>query len=654
MDQDAAAWGIWSHYTDGLGRDVAVDRHVITRIRDALASEDSLVAGARGAVHVLTGGNRRIEHFAAHGAAAVWDIAGNAGTVATAMVEGDALSVPQDLPIGVYELRPRDADAPAPPVSLIVAPERVYQGPPGRPLRTWLIAVQLYGVRSRGNWGHGDFSDLALLLDCAAQCGAGGIGLNPLHMLFDDRPDHISPYSPNSRRFLDPLYIDVERIAEFPGAGALDLASEIARLRDFAQIDYAGVRAAKFKALRACHAAFRAGAGPARRRAFDDFRAAAGGALRRFACFETLRRRFKEPWWLWPAPWRAPGDADIEALAAESGAEIEFHEYVQWIADTQLGDCCRKARRLGLPVGLYLDLAVGVVPDGADAWCNHGAMLQGLSIGAPPDQINLQGQNWGLTTFSPASLAARRFEPYRLMLSAAMRHAGAVRIDHVLGLNRLFVVPDGLSAAGGTYLDFPVEALLAVTAEQSERHRCIVIGEDLGTVPGDFREKMRRWGLWSYRVMQFERDAHGDFHAPEQYFEPALVTFTTHDLPTFAGWWAGEDLKVRREIGLDPGETDAQRESGRDALRRALSRHGGWSDGDFVAVARYLADAPSHLLAISLEDIVGAIDQPNIPGSIHEYPNWRMRSPVAIEDLMQHSRLPEIAAAMRQAGRAPR
>ena len=654
---DLAAWGIWSHYTNGLGRDVAVDRHVIARVRAALAASDSSGANVRSDTFVLRSGESLIESFGAQGLSAVFDICDQDRIIAVATAADGALSVPGDLPIGIYQLRPHGVHKEprnAPTANLIVAPVRAYQGPPGKPMRSWLIAVQLYGVRSHGNWGHGDFTDLATLLDCAAHCGAGGIGLNPLHVLFDDRPGHISPYSPNSRRFLDPLYIDVQRIAEFPGVLALQLEAEIVRLRACEHVDYAGVRAAKFKALRACHAAFRANANVTRRQEFDAFRAGGGNALRLFACFETLRRRFKEPWWLWPPQWRAPGDADIETLLASSGEEVEFHEYVQWIADRQLAACSVKAQQLGLPVGLYIDLAVGVVPDGADAWCNHGAMLHGLSIGAPPDQINLHGQNWGLTSFSPASLAAKHFEPFRLMLSAAMHYAGAIRIDHVLGLNRLFVVPDGLSATDGTYLNFPVEALLAVTAEQSARHRCVVIGEDLGTVPDDFRTKLVKWGLWSYRVMQFERDGGGRFNPPESYNEQALVTFATHDLATFAGWNSGHDIKVRRDIGLDPGDSEAGREAARAALHQALAQRPACQDQDFICVARFLADTPSHLVAISLEDILGTIDQPNIPGSIDEYPNWRMRSRIMVEDLPMHGRLIDIAAAMQAAGRSCR
>jgi 4-alpha-glucanotransferase len=653
---DGSAWGIWSRYTDGLGRSIAVGPEVIAKVRDAAAHPGSAqhpMATRR--TFVLRAGDNRIEHFDARGVASSWQICADGNSVATAMVEAGALVVPDGVPLGIYQIRPVDASEcahEAPSANLIVAPDQTCQGPAEGTLRTWLMAVQLYGVRSRSNWGHGDFTDLAALLDCAAGCGAGGIGLNPLHILFDDRPGHISPYSPNSRRFLDPLYIDAQQIAEFPGIASLNLDGEVARLRASKQVDYAGVRSAKRRALLACHAAFRDGADPARRLDFDAFRAESGGALRRFACFEVLRRRFNEPWWLWPSPWRAPGDDDLQRLSVESAQEVEFHEYLQWIADRQLGACRMKAQSLGLPVGLYIDLAVGVAPDGADAWSNQTTMLKGVSIGAPPDRINLHGQNWGLTTFSPAGLTADGFEPFRLMLAAAMRHAGAIRIDHVLGLNRLFVIPDGMSGNDGTYLDFPIDALLAVTATQSSRNRCVVIGEDLGTVPEDFRARLNRWGLWTYRVMQFERDWEGRFHPPQSYPEKSLASFNTHDLPTFAGWWTGHDLSVRHDINLDPGETPAERERGRGALREALSRESPWADGDFVAVASYLAAASSRIVCIPLEDILGSIDQPNVPGTVDQYPNWRLRSAEMVEDLASNERLANIAMAMRRAGRS--
>ena len=279
-------------------------------------------------------------------------------------------------------------------------------------------------------------------------------------------------------------------------------------------------------------------------------------------------------------------------------------------------------------------------------------MLADASIGAPPDLLNTAGQNWSLVAFNPRALERQGFEPFRGMLEAAMRYAGAVRLDHVLGLNRLYLIPNGASAGG--YVRFPLEAMLAVVAQESVRHRCVIIGEDLGTVPANLRETLADWGVWSYRVMLFERDEDGSFRPPERYPEEALVTFSTHDLPTFAGWSVGRDLREKRAIGIDPGETDADRAAAQAALRAALARCRGKerTGPGFLPVARYLAATPSRILMISLDDALGVLDQPNVPGTIDEHPNWRRRLPLALEDLRRHPRIRALARMLRGAGRS--
>jgi len=539
-------------------------------------------------------------------------------------------------------------DGPAPPFTVV--PGRTYQG--GDPnARMWVLAVQLYGVCSHRNWGHGDFTDLAALLELAADLGAAGIGLNPLHALFDDRPERASPYAPNSRLFLNPLYIDVDAIAEFPGLDAAG-REEIARLRAAAQVDYLGAAKAKLAGLRLAYGRFRADASPERRRDFECFKNEQGPALARFASFEVLRRRFPQAWWDWPEQWRAPTDAALAALRATDGDAVGFYEFVQWIADRQLAACQATARARALSIGLYLDVAVGVDAAGADAWSDQGAILHGLSAGAPPDAFNPVGQNWGIAAFHPRGLSAHAFAPFRRTIAAAMRHAGAIRIDHVLGLNRLFLIPHGAPAQDGAYFRFPLEALLAVVAQESVAHRCIVIGEDLGTVPEDLRGKLAGWGLWSYRVLIFERDADGGFIVPARYPRDALATFNTHDLPTYQGWMTGHDLKMRREIGHPSGETEDQRAQARAALQAALAQSGCGSG--FAGVARYLAATPSRLVAVSIEDVLGIVDQPNLPGTIDEHPNWRQRLPVPLEDWAGHAQLRTLARVFAESRRGVR
>ena len=540
-------------------------------------------------------------------------------------------------------VEPRALDAAA-------EPQRVFQGD-GR--RLWALAVQLYALRSRRNWGHGDFTDLAKLITLAAARGAAAIGLNPLHALFADRADEASPYAPNSRLYLNPLYIDVEAIPEFPGLAAAGLRAEIEALRATEMIAYPRVAAAKLQGLRLAHASFRGGASAERRTDFESYRAEQSETLLRFACFETLRREYApRPWTDWPRPWRNPTRAELEAFRQAHAEDCEFHEFVQWIADRQLNACAEAARRYGMPIGIYTDLAVGIDRHGADAWSQQDAVLAGVAMGAPPDELNLQGQDWGLAPFNPHTLPAHDFAPLRQLLAAAMRHAGAIRLDHVLGLQRVFMIPLGRPAGEGAYVRFPFQQLLRVVAEESNRYRCIVIGEDLGTVPEGFREVLARWGLWTYRVMLFEREGDGRFRPPESYPAGAVATFNTHDLPTFRGWLEGYDLRVKRDIGLDPGESDEARAWAQQMLRAILAeRASAYAADDIAAVASFLGATPSRLVVIALDDVLGVRDQINIPGTVDQHPNWRRKLPVALEELERHDGFERLARVFAECGR---
>ena len=372
----------------------------------------------------------------------------------------------------------------------------------------------------------------------------------------------------------------------------------------------------------------------------------------RFACFEVLRHKLKKPWWEWPEEWRQPDDARCAALRNGAEAdEVAFVEFVQWTADRQLGDAADLARKLGMKVGLYLDVAVGVQSDGFDAWNEQAAISRHLGVGAPPDPLNTAGQSWGLAGFNAAGLELQSFAPYRDMLRASMRHAGAIRLDHVLGLKRLYLVPNGFSAADGVYVQMPFEALLAVTALESLAHRCVVIGEDLGTVPEGFREQMADWGIWSYMVMMFERDDRGAFRGMDHYSANALVTFNTHDLSTYAGWRSFGDLKTKRSLGIDPGESDDARWHALAMLDDVL-RQNAIDRNDLFSVLGFLARTKSRLLAISLEDILGVVDQPNIPGTVNEHPNWRRRLPVSIEQMASAVDIAALKSATRERSRA--
>jgi 4-alpha-glucanotransferase len=619
--------GIQTEFIDGQGHRHVTDEAALRITLAALPARvpTRLLAGA---VVVRSGRPTRTELKEAARFPLRWKIVAGLKVIAEGETHDRAIVWPQDLPVGSYRLQLTDASSISEQAPLIVAPRKAYGGDFDR---CWLLAAQLYGVRSARNWGIGDFTDLEGLIELADQLGADGVGLNPLHALFPDRPADCSPYSPNSRLFLNPLYIDVEKLPGFQRA--FESKVTIAGLRASVTVDYAGVAEVKWRALRHAFDAFKTSPSGERRQDFDKFRAERAPLLSRFACFEALRHKFNKPWWEWPEPWRQPDAAKCAALReGPDGAEIEFFEFVQWVADRQLRACRDLATRLGMKVGLYLDVAVGVQCDGFDAWNEQTSISRHLAVGAPPDQLNTAGQNWGLAGFNAAGLEIQSFEPYREMLRASMRYAGAIRLDHVLGLKRLYLVPHGFAADNGVYVQMPFEALLAVTAQESVAHHCVVIGEDLGTVPKGFREEMADWGIWSYQVMMFERDDHGRFRDVDYYLPNALVTFNTHDLSTYAGWRSFSDLALKRSLGIDPGESDDARWHALTMLSDVL-RHHAIHNHDLYAVVGFLAQTKSRLLAISLEDLLGVIDQPNIPGTVNEHPNWRQRLPAGIDQI---------------------
>lgn len=568
-------------------------------------------------------------------------------------VFGQWHAVPKDTIVKLAESLSRGVtDDASPKVIAFTDDSRAFQGNGGR---VWGLAVQLYALKSQRNWGYGDFGDLKRLIEIVAPRGAAAIGLNPLHALFPDRPDEASPYGPNSRLFLNLLYIDVTSIGEFDGL-TLSEADEARRLRDIDLIDYKSVAALKLRALARAYRLFRTQGSAARRADFDSFRQEQGEALLRFCCFEVLRAQLSPlPWPQWPEPWRKPGREALVRFHDEHEEACGFVAFCQWVADRQLAACKDTARKLGMTVGLYVDLAVGIDRYGADAWSEQDTVLTEISVGAPPDEFNRAGQDWGLAPFHPLRMAANDFSSLRRLLRATMRHAGAVRIDHVLGLKRLFLMPVGAGATKGAYVRYPFEATLRVIAEESRSARCVVIGEDLGTVPEGFRDTMMQWGLWTYRVLLFERQNDGQFSPPQTYPEQALATLNTHDLPTFRGWMTGHDMRVKNELGIDPGESAEARTWWQGSLRRLLSTFGGGRPvEDFAAVAAVLGATPSKLAMVGLDDVLALLDQANIPGTVAEHPNWRRKLPTALEDLEATPELDAVAAAFAESGRSVR
>ncbi|MGY3450573.1 4-alpha-glucanotransferase [Bradyrhizobium sp. USDA 4353] len=634
----AHSLGILTEFYDGQGNRRVTDEAALKIIVEAFprATPHQLLNGA---VVIRSGQPARSRLNEAAKLPVAWTI--KRGDVAVAHGEAQELSLewPGDLPIGSYRVELADASSCRDELPLLVTPDKAFTGEFDR---VWVLAVQLYGIRSRRNWGMGDFTDLADLITLCAKLGADGVGLNPLHALFDDRPGDFSPYAPNSRLFLNALYVDVEQAPGFangPDSKALE------PLRQADLVDYKGVAALKWPALRAAFDAFIAAPSSADAAEFKAYRAERGELLARFTCFEVLRHRFQKPWWDWPEEWRQPDAARCAALlSGPDSREADFVAYVQWLAERQLRRCKDLAHRLGMKVGLYLDVAVGVQSDGFDAWNEQGSISRTLSVGAPPDPLNTVGQNWGLAGFNAPGLELKNFEPFREMIRASMRHAGAIRLDHVLGLKRLYLVPHGFPAKQGAYVQMPFDALLAATAMESVANHCIVIGEDLGTVPEGFREQMADWGLWSYKVMIFERDDSGRFRDLDYYPPNALVTLNTHDLSTYAGWRSFGDLNTKRALGIDPGETDQDRWRALGLWDEVL-RHNGIPTNDVHAAIGFLSRTRSRLLVISIEDLLGVVDQPNIPGTIDEHPNWRRKIPVPIEDIAASTSLEALRTA---------
>jgi len=472
----------------------------------------------------------------------------------------------------------------------------------------WGFMVQLYGVRSKRNWGVGDFGDLRTLVEFAASRGAAVVGVNPLHATQG------SPYSPSSRLALNFLYLDLEALPEFkqsPAAQRLvktrTFQRKLEQLRKAPLVNYAGVATLKEHVLRL---------------AYRDARPKTG-APGTFALFEALREKFGGGWESWPAEYREPRSRAVRKFASAA----TFHEWVQQAARAQLESVQRRAHELGMPIGLYVDLALGADRGGAEVWADRDAYALDATCGAPPDEFNPRGQDWGLPPYSPRALRASGYRPFIELLRANMPEGGALRMDHVMALSRLYWIPRGAKPDAGGYVHYPVDELLAVLAAESRARKCLVIGEDLGTVPADLRAKLNGAGLLSYRPLLFEKLPSGEMAPPKAYPRDALVCVSTHDLPTWRGYWAEHDLDLRDRLGLT---VDAKKER---QLRRTdierLTRAG--LDPDPRSAHAYIARTLCKLALVQPEDMLEVLEQANLPGTVEQHPNWRRKLPLALE-----------------------
>ena len=556
--------------------------------------------------------------------------------------------------------------------TLVVAPPRCWQpGWMNDGGRAWGLAAQIYSFRSNRNLGIGSYADIGEAVRGAGPLGASFLGLSPVHALFSADRTKISPYSPSSRLFLETLHIDPQAVDGFDGSAAARLLAEdgraarIAGLRDAALIDHAGVWAELSPVLEALWAERQGRADPD----LAEFRRAGGAPLAAHATFEALHEHFRAEgrWWLgdWPEPFRNPASADVGRLAEEKADRVAYHAWLQYLADTQLGAAAAAAKASGMSVGLYRDLAVGSDRGGSELWSNPERFGKTLSIGAPPDLLAPQGQDWGLPPLHPVVLESQGLAAFRDLVRANMRHAGAIRIDHAFQLKRLYLIPVGEGGGAGAYVEYPFEALLAVLRLESHRARALVIAEDLGTGPEGFSDAIMRSGLLSYRVLSFERTTDGGFKPPAAYPADALSVITTHDLPTLVGWWRGLDTDLRQTLGIyDPerGEQErGERVTERARLTEALCAEKLVASPEppeappTEAVMRYLARTPSALNAIQYEDVLGSLNQPNMPGTTEGHPNWRRKLELDLDAIdAPGGPLAKVAAALSAEGRGTR
>ncbi|MEU8016031.1 4-alpha-glucanotransferase [Micromonospora parva] len=568
--------------------------------------------------------------------------------------------LPANLPLGWHRLACADRE-----VTVVVVPRRLPVPP-----RAWGWMLQLYALTSERSWGMGDLGDLAEFTEWAGANGAGLVLLNPLHAVGPAHPVATSPYSPASRRFVNPLYLRVSDTAAYRAADPATRAVVDALRPDRGPlIDYDKVWSAKRHALELLHPYAR------------PVDLAADPALTSFATWCALAERHGNDWRAWPAQLRHPDAPAVAEQRRQLADRVAFHAWLQQLCDEQLDAVTTAARAAGMPLGVVHDLAVGIDPGGADGWQLADVLAQGVRVGAPPDDFNQLGQDWGLAAWRPDRLAATGYAAYRDMLRRALRHAGGLRVDHVAGLWRLWWVPPGGGAAEGTYVRYDAEAMLGILALEAHRAGAVVVGEDLGTVQPAVTRGLRGRNMLGSTVLWFARDDNGDFVPPARWPRNALATISTHDLPTAPGFLTGEHVRVRDELkllGTDVAVEQARAAADRDRLLTmlraenllpeptpqlpavtvasvgaeqrtdadpALPDANATPDDGEVVVAMHaaLAASPTRLIGVSLYDVLGEVRQPNMPGTVDEYPNWRLPLPASVAQIREDPRVRRIA-----------
>ncbi|MBU2918582.1 4-alpha-glucanotransferase [Psychrosphaera sp. F3M07] len=584
-----------------------------------------------------------------------------------------ALPVDFDLAIGYYQLDLLEPgiEEPLGSGSLIIAPESCYKQPAleqGKKL--WGPSVQLYCVRSKHNWGVGDFSDLKYLIEKVAQRGADFVGLNPIHALYPNNPDSCSPYSPSSRRWLNVIYIDVQQVTGYEECLVTQklvnsdaFQTQLNAAKSVTEVDYASVMDLKLKALKPLYQHFvkhEIANNSDLAKKFAEFKLNGEESLIQAATYDAIQDKFKADgrfigdnwgWPVWPQEFQDYDSATVVKFKQDNAELVDFYAYLQFVAFTQLEEVNEFSKAQGMAMGTYRDLAVGVSEGSTEIWANKDLYCTDVSVGAPPDVLGPLGQSWGLPPMDPIKLYQQGYQPIIDLFRSNMHACGALRIDHVMALLRLWWVPKGDTAKEGTYVYYPVDELLAILALESHLNQCSIIGEDLGTVPEDITGKLQENGIHSYKVFFFEQAADGGFYSPEHYLEQSMATLTTHDMPTLIGYWHCKDLELGKELGLYSGDELMQSLYGdriRDKQAILNTLHGHHSipehighDANTVGMTQelnygmqiHMAKGQAALLSLQLEDWL-QMDKPvNIPGTSDEYPNWRRKLTMDLEDI---------------------
>ena len=596
------------------------------------------------------------------------------------ILTGNVLNLGAALPAGYHQLTLSQNDN-VWPCRIIVAPTRCYE--PEALLageKLWGATVQLYTLRSENNWGAGDFGDLKKMVEEVGKRGGAFVGLNPIHALYPANPQSASPYSPSSRRWLNLTYIDVNAVEEFTASReaqdwwhSTETREALLQARSTEFVDYPLVMALKSAALKLAWPLFcELPEDSPRKQDFRRFVALGGDSLRQQALFDALHTHLRDldlgqwGWPVWPEVYRDAKSAQVREFSERYAGEIEFYQWQQWLAQMQFSACYQRSVELKMPIGVYRDLAVGVAQGGAETWSDPALYCLNATIGAPPDILGPQGQNWGLPPIDPHEMKARAYQPFIDLLRANMAECGALRIDHVMGLLRLWWIPAEQEAGSGAYVRYPLEDLLGVLALESQRHQCMVIGEDLGTVPKEILASLRDSGVYSYKVLYFEHDKHFLYRPPEDYVSQAMATVTTHDLPTLRGYWEGGDLTLGASLGVYPdpqvleklrGERERSKQGLLNALHltqcvpKSISRSAEnmpMTPLLNLGLQRYLAGSASALLGLQPVDWLDMDLPVNVPGTNTEYPNWRRKLTRTLEDMFADEHIDALLSDLNQ------